>query len=376
MDFSSLSSITQSITGVAKSAQSAVASVSRTVDSLVKGGLTPTNALGVAVNPNLSARVQPLKNGKIVSNAIRDQGTTQEKFEHVIYPPDLGDYFLQFHFKKPVSQIETSQENFEITKYTLFPEAAITLPVPGNLIETQGVGYSELQVGNFLRALAANYKDIASAVNGAGEITNLAEQQKLRKQISGIIESNIKSQDWNKLIEQAKFHGFQTIVGAVSSDAGALLGQIHGVIPNYTTAMIFQGVGVKTYAFNYRFVPSSPDESQKIKRIGQLFKLLMLPTRNGLFLTYPYECHMKFGPKEGIPFAFKPCVLESFSIDYAPSGRPTFFTGTNLPVEINMAMAFKETSFWTRDEIEKEIAAERNSTASPEFRQMSDAGDQ
>lgn len=362
MDFSSLSSITQSITGIAKTAQSTVSSVSRTVDSLVKGGLTPTNALGVAMNPNLSARARPLKNGKIVSNAIRDQGTKREQFEHVIYPPDLGDYFLQFHFKKPVSQIQSNQENFEITNTTLFPEAAITLPVPGNLVETQGVGYSELQVGNILRAIAANYKNIADEVNAAGQITTLAQQRALSDRVSGLIQKEIRTTDWNKLKEQAKFSLFQTIVGTVNGDAGALLGQIHGVIPNYTTAMIFQGVGVKNYAFNYRFAPASPDESAKIKRIGQLFKLLMLPSKNGLFLTYPYECHMKFGPKEGIPFTFKPCVMENFSIDYAPNGRPSFFTGTNLPVEVNMSMSFREITFWTRDDIEKEMTPKDSRT--------------
>jgi hypothetical protein len=45
-------------------------------------------------------------------------------------------------------------------------------------------------------------------------------------------------------------------------------------------------------------------------------------------------------------YLFKPAVIENFSVNYAPSGQPSFFNNTNAPTDVEITIQFHEIEFF------------------------------
>jgi hypothetical protein len=53
-------------------------------------------------------------------------------------------------------------------------------------------------------------------------------------------------------------------------------------------------------------------------------------------------------------YSFKPCFIESFSLDYTPSQVPAFYRRSSAPVEVVMTMNLIENEIWTAGDFGQE----------------------
>lgn len=241
------------------------------------------------------------------------------------YPEDLGQYFILFTFKKYDRKIPLANP-IDIKEIT------IGLPIPTSLQEQFNMSYSDINLG-----LLGAGENILPNFNQSPEAIGAQTSENVQKFVQGVGG------------ESAAFYAARTVSGLTDATAGAVE-KAGGAVKNPYQALLFQGVNLRTHSFNYRFSPRSTTEHATLKKIIHEFKSRMHPTKDALLYLFPDVVDIKFGKKDGEPYFFKTCFLESMSVNYAPQGTPAFFAQTSDPVEVEISLSFKETSQVTRQD--------------------------
>lgn len=225
------------------------------------------------------------------------------------------------------------------------------LPIPNNLVDSTSVAYNTESLG-----MAGKF---ASEVGAAatGGVNSIADS------LAGILTStNVK--------ESIKYYAAQAateFAGAIPGIGDAIKGGFYGagITRNPYEVQMFQNVNFRSHSFNYKFVPKSLDEQNTINQIVKKLKLHMLPTYTSAEKTYfKYPEFFEIVIQAGVPntkddmnnylFKFKPCVLESVSVNYNPEGSPFYHDTGNgkAPVSLTVDLSFKEMLIPDRDDIE------------------------
>ncbi len=130
-------------------------------------------------------------------------------------------------------------------------------------------------------------------------------------------------------------------------------------IVNPHQAVLFKGMGLRTFNLNFILVAKSPEESDMIRNIIYTFKYHMHPgypadTGNQRYLLYPENFVIGFfSPSPNYLFSTSPCVLEGCDVDYAGAGPTAFYASTGAPVQVNLSLSFKETEVLTKERIKE-----------------------
>jgi len=260
----------------------------------------------------------------------------------LVYPEDLADYFITFKFferyqKSPIQPVVT------------LPEVNISLPLPANLKENFQATYSEKQLGIF------GILEEAGMLNPetAGELFSGSNTKEAISSFSdkGGALADVLTKGGNKTQ-----NSILAVRGLISgTEAGAALDRATGAVFNPHQALQFEGVTLRKHSFSFRLSPSSEKESRKLKAILLQLKKRMLPEKTGLALRFPNQCSITITTPAGEFAGDKPsmggydsyiiikkCYLESMSINYAPAGVPSFFSGGRHPTEIEVELNFGE----------------------------------
>lgn len=78
----------------------------------------------------------------------------------------------------------------------------------------------------------------------------------------------------------------------------------------------------------------------------------MLPdyagSSGGTLLTYPniVQITISVNDPNYFTYVFKPAVIQSFNVNFAPSGQPSFFGNTRAPTEVEIQMQILEIEYW------------------------------
>ena len=120
--------------------------------------------------------------------------------------------------------------------------------------------------------------------------------------------------------------------------------------------VLFESVNYRTFQFNYRFLPKTPNETYQVKRIIKIFKQHMHPDLNAkkLFYIYPSEFDIKYYYKDKeneYLHKFARCALTDLVVDYGGDQFVTFSDGA--PIEIGMSLKFQELEQMTSEGINK-----------------------
>ena len=323
----------QSVTDAARSGISAIqGAADQALATLRVKTSFPVNDL--AGSANAAAQAASMKSIKGPEEAIK-QGS---KYQGLLsFPASLASvkYFTLFTFKTYDRKVFESRKDL--------PEVSFALPIPSNLAETFGVAYDTPAMG----PIAGQAAD--SVISVAREL--------MRSDSSNIARTNRDVREFSA--GQALFIAAkQNLIG--SGENGGTLGHAvdmaAGVVPNPHLAVIFSNVGLRTHTFSYKFVPTSNDELIKLKEIIRHLKTRMLPglyNDGNMLLTFPDLCDIEIITGKTTPYKIKTCVLESLNINYSPNGPAFFKTGD--PVEVSIDMTFKETSIFTREDIDGSI---------------------
>lgn len=139
-----------------------------------------------------------------------------------------------------------------------------------------------------------------------------------------------------------------------AADVGAALSKSTGTALNPFREVVFEAVDFRSFAFKYKFLPKSRQESDEIKQIINLFKFHMHPeiSQGKMFFIYPSEFQITYyysGQKNEYFHQFRPCVLESMEVSYGGEQFASFEDGH--PTEVNLGLTFRETEIITRNMI-------------------------
>ena len=137
------------------------------------------------------------------------------------------------------------------------------------------------------------------------------------------------------------------VFGANTSFEG-LLSRSTGQIINPNLELLFTGVALRSFTFDFNFVPRSGPEGEAVKKIIRMFKKAMsaktTSSVNNVLLSAPnvFRLTYKSGSADH-PFLnkFKIMALDNMAVNYTASGQyATYDNGT--PVHMQMQLSFKE----------------------------------
>lgn len=177
------------------------------------------------------------------------------------------------------------------------------------------------------------------------------------------------------------------------NDFGTFVGNATKTVLNPQVQLLFKGVGLRTFQFEFTFTPTSSKEAQMVERIINAFQFYSAPALLGKseqFLQPPqvFDINFAFTGGSGVANAvssffknigtniltsqvsgaifgssqidaksnpakiykiYHPCVLKDISIDYAPNGWAAYADGQ--PVQSRMTLTFQETDIVTKKDI-------------------------
>jgi hypothetical protein len=145
-----------------------------------------------------------------------------------------------------------------------------------------------------------------------------------------------------------------TAVGALGGNVSAnqLISRATGQVFNPNLELLFDGVGLRNFQFNFDFFPRDKKEAEEVILIIRTLKKRMSANRNasgnasvkGVFISAPHIfqlTYMKGGKKHPVLNSFLPMALVDLQINYTGSNTySTFWDGT--PTHMQMSLAFKE----------------------------------
>jgi hypothetical protein len=141
--------------------------------------------------------------------------------------------------------------------------------------------------------------------------------------------------------------------GSDGSAASAVAATFTGVVPNPHVTLLFEGVSLKTFDFQWRLSPRSQQDATAINSIIRTIKARMHPGTmkiggTSYALLYPDLVKVKIVGSNGIEaseFAF----IESFKVAFSGSGNSMAFYKDGQPVEAMLSLRIKEIDIRTRE---------------------------
>jgi hypothetical protein len=277
---------------------------------------------------------------------------------NLTFPSDLDQYGIAMSF-----------DFYQYTRRSMFnqpfmkPQGTIKLPVPKSLLETFTQSWEETSENPVVGAAIENMQN----GNGASLTQGSSSQSSIGDTVSwalgglggasGGIAVGAAINTAEKQIQQGA-----TALGIDGLTLNQAI-QPLGLAVNPFLTVMFKQPNFKEYQFNWRLIANTPEESNIIQAILTMFKYHLLPDfpksgfNVGTLLNYPDIVQLSFMPESDYLFKFKPCVIKSFSSNYAPSG-PSFFKGqSNVPTEVEMSMNLLEIEYWSKNDINQSSIA-------------------
>lgn len=237
---------------------------------------------------------------------------------------------------------------------------SIVLPLPKQLSET-----SSLQVdGKELGIIGAGVADIVGG-DMSFESMGASTAAGLKNLLSGMGDTNISDIFGSAGTGAAGIARYlsRAGLGALSPEIGFGLDAATGTAVNPHTTLTFDGVALKTHAFNWELSPKTPGDSDALKDIIKYIKAQIHPTfKNPLYdgafagssverglLSYPKIANVSFlGIDQDYYYFMKPAMIREFSVDYSPQGNAILSGGR--PAFINVQMTLVEQAIHTADD--------------------------
>ena len=249
-----------------------------------------------------------------------------------------------FDFKKDQTgkdtlQLTTGSEknSNQRSKYT------IQLPIPSNIGDTNQVNWGSDEI-NSIAAYGAKITGgvIASKEIGQSIIDSLKS--------AGITGSEVLTRGGaQSAIKSAFVSSLVNSLGANTTPQG-LLSRATGSVLNPNLELLFDGVNLRDFTFEFDFAPRNLEESNVVKQIIRIFKQSMAPKTGsntagaGLFIEAPYVFLLKYktGSRDH-PYLnkFKPCAMIDMTMNYTASGSYTTYAD-KTPVHMRLTLRFRE----------------------------------
>ena len=224
---------------------------------------------------------------------------------------------------------------------------SIALYLPPNIQSDYGVSYSAHETG-MLGFLAASVGGTIGGLKGQ-DFNNAART--LMGTVEGFADYALKK----SLASAAEF--------ITSSEGGEeLFNKAFGRSDNPYMEVLFEGVEMRTFTYNFTFSPRNERETEDVQKIIKMFRFHMLPELQGAnkrYMTLPstfdihymYQMSSEVANENQFYTKIATCVLNSVDVDYTPGGVKSFDSGA--PTQITMKLSFMETEMLTKQHVDK-----------------------
>jgi len=301
------------------------------------------------------------QNAARVKLGLEEELTTEGVIKelHATYPNGDRVYNVGNMIKdlKLGSSVSSRYDGFAGHKHNAKTKFYVELPIPNQLSDTQGVEYAQSKM-NAAEMVAfdqaqALMEDPGAALKDVQEAANAARIGYLNAQDFGDGNGNSVAG-----VVRAALAG--TALNAFGSNftTNSLISRATGQILNSNKELLFEGVSLRSFNFEFTFAPRSKDESVRVMKIIRSLKAAMAPKAGkdyvpgsdgfrgtgGLFLNAPDVFlikYLKAGKEHPFLHKFKPCALTSLRVNYTGSNvYSSYEDGT--PTIIKMQMVFNE----------------------------------
>ena len=201
----------------------------------------------------------------------------------------------------------------------------IRLPLPNSMVDDQKVQYNAEQLGTVTGAAIGALQNPSGTLGAIGAVAAVKGIQGLATKLN--------------------------VGGQAGAKAAEAIGQAAGVTVNPFLTVMFKQPAFKNLGFEWKLSPSNEKESKVLNSIVNKFKANMLPDQTGALggtlLTYPniVQITVSANSEDYFTYAFKPAVIESFTVNYTVGGQPSFF-GTKAPTEVSIRLGLMEIEYW------------------------------
>ena len=124
-----------------------------------------------------------------------------------------------------------------------------------------------------------------------------------------------------------------------------------GKVYNPNIELLYQGPQLRSFAFEFNFVPRSSAEAAMVSKIIKEFKVWSAPKADGYYLKVPDVWHITYGNTATAKYMnqFLPCAMTSFETqdNAASDGHYTYVDG--VPASTSIRMSFSEVDIITRE---------------------------
>ena len=223
------------------------------------------------------------------------------------------------------------------------PRQTIQLPIPSNIGDTNQVNWGD---DSFNPLAAFGAEQIGNTLNSGNLLKGLADAYSNTINTGKEILTRGGGQD---LISKYFQSELINTLGANTTPQG-LLSRASGNVLNPNLELLFSGVNLRSFSFDFDFTPRDEKESNVVKEIIRVFKISMAPRTGsntegaGLFIKAPNVFLLKYkSGSQDHPYLnkFKPCALTSMGMNYTGSGSYATYAD-KTPVHMKLSLSFTE----------------------------------
>jgi hypothetical protein len=303
------------------------------------------------------------ENSKIGETVLHSKGDRGEQFptfksygtEEANYRQGLIDRGGKGNtLKGDVAQLRKGRKGFGTSFQNILPTTtritdSIAIYLPPNVKDATSVGYNNAEMG-VIGAAAAGSAGVVDALR-KGDLSGLASTL-------GTAAKDLLATAGLGL--GSEFLG--TLAGVDPEGLKGFAKKAFGQASNPYMEVLFEGVEMRTFTYNFTFSPRNADETEDVKKIISMFRFHMMPELNGgssAFMTLPstFDIHYMYQvtPDESNENNYytkiATCVLKGCDVDYTPGGVKSFASGA--PTQITMGLSFQETEMLTKQHVNR-----------------------
>lgn len=224
-------------------------------------------------------------------------------------------------------------------------DKVIILPIPQNIQDNNGVTWGEDKLNDFAAWGLTRISDAMNQDNIWGDDSMLGSIAKSAQQLG----DTAKGARGKQIIEYFKLTAAAAAANALGANVsiGSLLSRTTGQVINQNVEMLFNGVQVRSFNFQWDLAPRNDKETDTIKGIIRILKQRSAAkmTKSNLgFLNAPDVFRLKYmkgGQSHPFLNSFKISALKNMTMNYTGSGTyATYEDGT--PVHMQLGLTFTE----------------------------------
>ena len=340
--------------------------------SAATGKLFKTNPLGGKTYAE-SINVLGNRGSKSVKEQFKKQQSGGKKAFNYRYPNtqlEEDSDFLEIKIVeyKPPGFNQTEEQPFKLSNSTEGlqknienPIGYIFLPVPENIQDSNDVEWGEDSINGLAAKGFAIAKD-AIGSKGPGEATG--------KLIMGAAKGigDIAGDSSAQGLAQSFFASKAVNILGGNTSLGGMLSRSQGQVLNPNMELLFKGVTLRGFSFDFDLAPRDRKEGETIKNIIREFKMNMnarnsssgSENSSGLFIKSPnvFQLTYKTGSSNhAFLHKFKPMALKNMSVNYTGAGTYATYDDTT-PVHMKLSLSFQELNPIYAEDYEKDQGLE------------------